>query len=183
VAAITAWGLYHWLVRRGIATAAGPRVRSMVAAGIPVLLSGLTVAFSDWYPAVVVAAHWPVAEVGMLRVAMQFVALAALLQLAMEAVTGPRIAAAARVNDTAEIAHVVRRSVLGVMLLASPLLLLLVFPGELMRLFGPEFAAGALTLQILAVGQAVRLAAGPLGTVLIMTGTPALELHSAGVPS
>jgi O-antigen/teichoic acid export membrane protein len=65
----------------------------------------------------------------------------------------------------------VRRSVLAVMLLASPLLLLLlVFPGELMRLFGPEFAAGALTLQILAVGQAVRLAAGPLGTVLIMTG-------------
>jgi O-antigen/teichoic acid export membrane protein len=39
-----------------------------------------------------------------------------------------------------------------------------------MRLFGPEFAAGALTLQILAVGHAVRLAAGPLGTVLIMTG-------------
>lgn len=171
VAAITAWALYHWLVRRGVAASAAPPVGPMAAAGIPVLLAGLTVAFSDWYPAVVVAAHWPVAEVGLLRVAMQFVALAALLQLAMEAVMGPRIAAAARVNDTAEIAHVVRRSVMAVMLLASPLLLvLLVFPGELMRLFGPEFAAGAATLQILAVGQAVRLASGPLGTVLIMTG-------------
>ena len=53
---------------------------------------------------------------------------------------------------------------------------LLVFPDELLRLFGPEFAVGAAVTVILAAGQIVNAATGPCGTVLNMSGRVALNM-------
>lgn len=53
---------------------------------------------------------------------------------------------------------------------------LLVFPDELLRLFGPEFVAGAAVTVILATGQLVNAATGPCGTVLNMSGRVALNM-------
>jgi O-antigen/teichoic acid export membrane protein len=53
---------------------------------------------------------------------------------------------------------------------------LLVFPGELLRLFGAAFVAGAAVTVILALGQMVNAATGPCGTVLNMSGRVALNM-------
>jgi O-antigen/teichoic acid export membrane protein len=53
---------------------------------------------------------------------------------------------------------------------------LLVFPGELLRLFGGAFAVGAAVTVILAIGQIVNAATGPCGTVLNMSGRVALNM-------
>ena len=53
---------------------------------------------------------------------------------------------------------------------------LLVFPDELLRLFGPDFAAGAAVTVILALGQLVNAATGPCGTLLNMSGRVALNM-------
>lgn len=53
---------------------------------------------------------------------------------------------------------------------------LLVFPDELLRLFGGAFATGAAVTVILACGQLVNAATGPCGTVLNMSGRVALNM-------
>lgn len=143
----------------------------LVIAGLPILLSNLSQLFTEWYTTVSLAAHWPVAIVGQYRAAWQFVMLAGLVQMAMEVIIGPRIAAAARVGDTTGIARVARRMVALVLVLAAPLFIVIfAAPEFLLGIFGPRFIPGALALQILGIGQLVRMASGPLGVILIMTG-------------
>lgn len=143
----------------------------LVVAGLPILISNLSQLFTEWYTTVSLGAHWPVAIVGQYRAAWQFVMLAGLVQLAMEVIIGPRIAAASRVGDTDGIARVARRMVVLVLVMAAPLFLLIfVAPEFLLSIFGPRFIPGALALQILGAGQLVRLASGPLGVILVMTG-------------
>lgn len=156
-------------------------ITPLIVAGLPILLSNLSQLFTEWYTTVSLGAHWPVEVVGQYRAAWQFVMLAGLVQLAMEVIIGPRIAAAARVGDTAGIARVARRMVGLVLVLAAPLFIVIfAAPGFLLGIFGPRFVGGSLALQILGVGQLVRLASGPLGVILVMTGNQRWVLVYAG---
>ncbi|MFN2489104.1 MAG: flippase [Actinomycetota bacterium] len=63
--------------------------------------------------------------------------------------------------------------------LAVPsLLVLIVFPRELLGFFGPGFATGAGVTMLLAIGQTVNAASGPCGYMLVMSGRPALLMAS-----
>jgi O-antigen/teichoic acid export membrane protein len=54
---------------------------------------------------------------------------------------------------------------------AMPIFLVqMLFAPQIMSLFGPEFVAGALTLQVLSVGQVFNIATGGVGVMLIMSG-------------
>ena len=178
--AAVGWGSFARTLRgwpAGVPLAVAP----LIVAGLPILLSNLSQLFTEWYTTVSLGAHWPVEIVGQYRAAWQFVMLAGLVQLAMEVIIGPRIAAAARIGDTAAIARTARRMVGLVLVLAAPLFIVIfVAPEFLLGIFGPKFVGGALALQILGVGQLVRLASGPLGVILVMTGNQRWVLVYAG---
>lgn len=170
VSAGTGWLLWRRL-RRDWPAAAPAAALPLLIAGLPVLGSNLSNMFTEWWTTVTLGAAWPAAVVGQYRVAWQIVGLAGMLQAAMDTMLGPRIAAAARVGDKAAIARTTRRAVLLVVALATPLFaVIFAVPERLLGVFGPGFVGGALTLQVLAAGQLVRLASGPLGTIIIMTG-------------
>ena len=52
----------------------------------------------------------------------------------------------------------------------------MVIPSALLALFGDRYTAGAEALVILAIGQLVNTAAGPLGQVINMSGRPYLSM-------
>jgi O-antigen/teichoic acid export membrane protein len=56
------------------------------------------------------------------------------------------------------------------------LLLLLVVPGPVLRVFGGEFESGTAALRILLLGQAVNVATGSVGFILIMVGRTGWDL-------
>lgn len=174
-----------WLVWRSV-TRGWPRAMPvaalpMLVAGLPIVAANLSNMFTEWYTTVSLGSFWSAEIVGHYRAAWQFVALAGLVQVAMDTVIGPRLAAAARVGELDEIASVARKSIALVLLIGSPLFIALIaFPGPLLGLFGPEFRDGATALQILALGQLIRLAAGPLGNILFMTGQQRWTLIYAG---
>jgi O-antigen/teichoic acid export membrane protein len=60
-------------------------------------------------------------------------------------------------------------------------LVLFFFSRQVLLVFGPGFAAGAVVLQILALSELVNVAAGPVGWALTMTGYPHLNLINAVV--
>lgn len=170
IGAGTGWLIYLFTVRdwpRAVPTALLP----MLAAGLPLVAVSLSNAFTEWYTTVSLGRSWPAEIVGQYRAAWQFVAIAGLVQVSMEMMVGPRIAAAARLGGKQEIATIARKSILLSLVIGAPLLLIFVlFPSFLLGIFGEEFKGGALALQILAVGQLLRLCGGPLGSILIMTG-------------
>jgi O-antigen/teichoic acid export membrane protein len=56
------------------------------------------------------------------------------------------------------------------------LLLLVVVPGPVLRIFGGNFASGTTALRILLIGQAVNVATGSVGFILIMVGRTGWDL-------
>jgi O-antigen/teichoic acid export membrane protein len=56
------------------------------------------------------------------------------------------------------------------------LLLLLIVPGPVLRLFGGEFQSGTTALRVLLIGQSVNVATGSVGFILIMVGRTGWDL-------
>jgi O-antigen/teichoic acid export membrane protein len=86
-------------------------------------------------------------------------------------ISGPKFAELYRKGDLDGIRDTMRASVRVCLLPAGgSLLVILLFARPIMGLFGPEFVEGASVLRILAIGQFVNAATGPVGLLLTMTG-------------
>jgi O-antigen/teichoic acid export membrane protein len=146
-------------------------VAPMLRAGWQISFIVLTRMLVDWGTLVTLGATHSVAETGMFRTAWQINSLLALVFVTFDTVSGPRIAAAHRVGDTAGIRRLLRQSVGTMALITAPLFILILgFPAWLLGLFGPEFTGAATALRILALGQLFNIVTGPVGAVLLMTG-------------
>lgn len=154
-------------------------LRPMIAGGWKILVAVLTAVATDWLILTGLARYASTSEVGLFRTAWQVAALFNLLVVAFDAVAGPRIAAAWRAGNRLEIIRSARLSALTMTLLASPLLAVcLLAPEWLLHWFGPQFVGGADALRILAVGQLINLATGPIGSILIMTGHETASMNN-----
>lgn len=83
----------------------------------------------------------------------------------------PRIARLYALGDRAALQEIVRQGARVMALLALPLVIgLLIFGGQFLRLFGPEFAGARPALSILLAGHLCDVLAGPVVIILTMTG-------------
>lgn len=146
-------------------------VAPMLAQGWRISFVVLSRLVLDWVVLVALGSYFSTVEVGQFRTAWQVAALIALIVTTFDTVAGPRVASAWRVRDMAQIQRIVRQSVVTMMVISAPLFVVaLGFPEWVLGLFGPEFVAGATALRILALGQLINILAGPVGTVMLMTG-------------
>ena len=128
-------------------------------------------AILPWTPLVLLAVWGTTEEVGIFGVAMRVSLLVSFLLLTVIAVLSPRFATHHARGELAEVAALGRRFSLLTTLAASPLLLILIFAGDfVMGIFGPDFADGGRVLAILALGQGIFAATGPVGAILMMGG-------------
>jgi O-antigen/teichoic acid export membrane protein len=93
----------------------------------------------------------------------------------------PRIAAEDARGDRATLEVMLKRVTFWNTATSIPLFATLaVIPAPLLALFGHEYEAGAAALAILAVGQLLNTAAGPLGQVINMSGRPYITMLNNG---
>jgi O-antigen/teichoic acid export membrane protein len=170
-----------WLVRRTARQwpAEGPKVdRALLLAGLPMMTVLFLQTFSQWFVLAKLALHVPSADVGAFRVAAQVAGVVATVTMATEFYVAPRMAGDFRAGrpDLAWRRH--RRGTLAMIALAAPILLVAFFlPTPFLTIaFGPEFAAGAAALSIIAIGQLVNVLRGPLGALLSMSGNDRIQL-------
>lgn len=150
--------------------AAGGQPPALLRMGLPILAVAISQMFIDWFALVVLTAQGGAAQAGLFRIAFQIVSVLNLLNVASEGILAPVIAQAHAVGDKARIAVLLARTSAFLVLAGSPLLMLcLLAPEIILGLFGPEFSGAATALRVLAAGQLVNLALGPVGGVLIMT--------------
>lgn len=110
-------------------------------------------------------------SVGIYGVALRTAALTSFVLGSVNAIAPAKFAALHAQGNHQALGALARNSAKLMTLAAAPLLLLfLLAPSWVLRLFGPEFTEGATVLMILAIGHFVNVATGSVGFLLLMTG-------------
>ena len=149
-----------------------PDKAKMRVAGLPIMATSGLQMFQDWLLFALVAGAASAAAVGALRVALQII-----MVISMVVITGENLIAAKVAGDLRQgrpdlVWRRHRRATLAMAAVIGPMLLVcIVFPNQLMGLaFGSEFVIAGPALAIMAAGQASKLATGPIGGLLMMSG-------------
>jgi O-antigen/teichoic acid export membrane protein/Mrp family chromosome partitioning ATPase len=116
-------------------------------------------------------------QVGVYNVATRLVNLATFVMVPINAAFAPRIADLDHRGETESLRHTYGLAASWIIRLSLPaFVLLMVFPRQLLAVFGSGFAIGAAVTMILAVGKFVDAATGPCGLMLNMSGRPSINV-------
>jgi O-antigen/teichoic acid export membrane protein len=178
LATVAAWFAWERETRRFAPLPAGPHELSeLVRYGAPRVPAALLSQLLFWADYFVVSRYISTAELGIYAAAVRIAQALMLFLVAVNYMFSPFVAdlyargERDRLDDLYK--AVTRWMVAGTLPL---LLLLLIAPGAVLRVFGPGFEAGSDALRILALGQLVNVSVGSVGFILIMVGRTGWDL-------
>jgi O-antigen/teichoic acid export membrane protein len=171
ISMISAVAVWNWLLP-GIWREPGAfDKRRLLRTSMPVLLVTSINLVMGWTDILVLGICADAKQVGIYGISTRIALLAAFVLGAINIVVAPQFAALHAEGNVAALRRLAQQSAFWTSVVAAPALLVLVLvPDLILQLFGPQFKEGAWALRILAVGQFVNLATGPVGTLLLMTG-------------
>lgn len=146
--------------------------RLLLRTSLPLLFVSFGYLAMNWTDILALGSFASPSEVGVYGVARRLTILTTTFMMAsVSSVAGPQFAALHAQHDTAALARFVRQCTFWMLAATLPVILaLLIFPGVVLGLFGPQFEEGAWPLRILAFGQLAMIMVGPVESLLIMTG-------------
>jgi O-antigen/teichoic acid export membrane protein len=128
-------------------------------------------ASSMWVGVLLTGALAGQTEAGVFAAVGRYVLAGLLVMQGLRVAIAPQLSRLLGRDRRAEAAAVYRRTTLWIVLLSWPAYLLLAtFAPAFLQLFGPEFAAGATPMAVLAVAMTVNVGVGLVQTVLLMSG-------------
>lgn len=111
------------------------------------------------------------ATVGLYNIAARTALLTGYVLMAVNSVVAPKFAALYAQGGREELGGVARNASAIITLATLPVLLVFILaPGAVLRLFGPEFGKAAPALVILSLGQFINVITGSVGYLLMMCG-------------
>jgi len=147
------------------------RWRGTVRAGMSLCLIGLLLAASAQADAFLLGTLATMSDIGTLRVAFRVAALSGAALDAVGAAIAPRMAAYHLRGDLRALERTGRAGTALAVLLTVPYwLIVLGFPARVLGLFGTDFTTATTVLTLLVVGRVVGSMAGPVATLLTMSG-------------
>lgn len=174
IAYVVALVFAFWLYRRVTAPWPGTEppkpLRPILVAGLPMVLASASPYFSDWAVIFTATAAFGPEVAGQVRIVMLFLSVMYLIFVAFDSVVAPPMASALRLHDMPRFHRIYWQYAMGSFAFNLPLILAaLVFPTEILGLFGPEFVPAANALRWAVLLQTVTILLGPAGLVLIMS--------------
>ncbi|MDA8744866.1 polysaccharide biosynthesis C-terminal domain-containing protein [Rubripirellula amarantea] len=110
-------------------------------------------------------------ELSQLATAQRTALLIGFILAAVNTVLAPKFASFFHSGQSDQLARLSKKSCQLLALISLPLFLaMMIFPSQIMGLFGSDFRGGAGALQILAIAQFVNVCTGSVGYLLSMTG-------------
>lgn len=162
---------------------AGPaerEARPLIGYALPVYLSNVATVAGDNLQTILLGALSTVATVGIFAVANQVTMIGKMFHNAVTAASMPLIAQIHDQGDRAQLAGFFRTTTRWTTTFNLPFLLILVlFAGPLMAIFGKGFEVGAEALGLLAIANLAIFATGPVGAIIDMTGNTRLKLANS----
>lgn len=154
---------------------------SLLNFSVPQVLTAVLFFFILWTDTLLLGRYRTASEVGIYSIIGTLLGPAILVSTAVGQMFGPRIAAEDARGDREALAGMLKRVTRWNTGISIPLFaLLMVAPHPLLGLFGSKYREGAAALSILAAGQLLNTAAGPLGQVLNMSGRQYLTMVNNG---
>lgn len=140
---------------------------SLVSWGNTMATTGLL-----WADTLILGHFRTAGDVGVYTISTRIVTLAIFVIAPIDAAFAPQFAHHFHLGQMAMVSRIYTSATGWILRLSLPaFVVLLVFPDELLELFGgSEFRAGAAVTVILAVGQLINATTGPCGTALTMAG-------------
>jgi len=147
------------------------RIGGLLALSLPLLGVSMANHASDWLSVFLVGAATDQETVGIFRVCLQLVWVPGMMLTALNAIFAPKAAALHRAGRLSELAEMARAATGILMIGTAPLFaVFLAVPTFPLSFFGEAFETGATAFRILALGQILNLATGPVGMLLAMMG-------------
>lgn len=124
-----------------------------------------------WSPTLMLGVWGSAGDVGVYSAAFRVSLLVSFVVSAVNIIAAPKFASLFARGDLRSLERVARTSATVGLCVSGPILLgVLMAPGWVMGLFGPEFRIGSALLVIMAIGEFVNAATGSVGYLLLMTG-------------
>ena len=146
--------------------------RKLLAVSIPAAAASSFRLLLAWTDRFVVGACLPSASLGAYHAGAQLASILSMIPLAFAGILGAIIVTALATGEAGRARALYRTTIKWMLFLAIPVLVpLIVAPREALGVvFGPAYAAAAVPLRILAMGQGLSLLTGTVGALLVMTG-------------
>lgn len=138
---------------------------------MPMMLSSTILVVLGWMDTFVLGIFNPSQDIGIYNVAIKIAGISSFVFFAVNSILAPKLAQLYQTNEKRAFRQLVQFSALvngisSVVIIA----VILGFHDWLLRIFGPEFAAGDKALFILCAGQLIMALTGSVGIILQMTG-------------
>ena len=125
----------------------------------------------SWTPLILLGIWGSKSDLAIFGAGIRTMMLVGVFLTSVASIIAPKIASLYQQGRIREVESVLRRATLLIIILSSPVFLTMILaPGLVMGIFGPEFREGAGVLVVLTLGQLVNVFAGPVGYLLMMSG-------------
>lgn len=146
-------------------------MREILRVALPLWGVAIFLNIADWYGLATASATLGIYEAGLYRVAAQVAGILTIITMGLFSVFSPQFAEAHAAGNMKRVAHLAGQATrLSVIFCLPAAVLIFLFAGPVLRIFGPEFDQATTVLRIVIVGQAIYTMTGPSGLILAMTG-------------
>ncbi len=147
---------------------------------LPLLLSSVLVYLNGRTEIMVLGIFNQANFSGIYNAALRLAGLSLLVLTAFNAIFAPVIADLHHRERMAELGALFKLVTRWVIIVAMPIFLVqMLYPHQLIGLFGKDFASGALALRILSIGTLINFSTGAVGIMLLMSGHSGLAMFNS----
>jgi O-antigen/teichoic acid export membrane protein len=178
MATVAAWLLWEREVRKFPPQPAEPgETKALIRYGAPRAPAALLSQLLFWTDYFVVSRYISTAELGVYAAAVRVAQALVLFLIAVNYMFSPFVADLHARGERGRLDSLYKALTRWTLAGTLPLLLLLaIAPGPILQIFGGKFHSGTAALRILLIGQAVNVAVGSVGFILIMVGRTGWDL-------
>lgn len=134
------------------------------------LVTALLVMSLSWIDTVMVGIFLPESEVGIFNIALKISTLLVIVLGAVSAIAAPKISESYSTKTTEDLQSIVNFSTSLIFYFTLPLFLIIIlFPEQILAIFGAEFKAGKWALILLCIGHFVNAISGTVSYFMQMT--------------
>lgn len=145
--------------------------KELLRSGLPLMWAASMFYLNAWVATIVLGIYGSPVDVAMFNAANKLAWAISFVLLSVNSIAAPKFAALYKSGSPGELQRTAVQTTRLMMLVALPLMALcFVLPELFLGIFGNEFIAAAVALQILIFGQMINVMTGSVGQILTMTG-------------
>ena len=154
-------------------------ITEILQISLPMFMTSAMLFILGWTDILMLGVFRSAEEVGVYQIAMKIALFSSFSLAAMNSIAAPKISELFWRSKNDQLRKVVRNSSKVIFWSSLPILLIIViFPNQILGVFGGEFLEGKIALIILTVGQFLNAYFGSIGVLLDMTGNQTIFRNS-----